>query len=106
MIVQCADQDSPLVRAAAPEHATTADLLFLRSIEYELRWQSWAKSPEGRKGIDRPEPVRFSWEHGEDVGYAADQMDDTEVIAFLGWEKAIAEENEKRRAAGLPLIPT
>lgn len=106
VLVQCAAQDSPLVRAVSPEHATSADLLFLRSIEYQLRWQSWTRTREGERGLDRPEPIRFTWEAGEDVGYAADPLTDGEAIAFLGWEDAIREENEKRAAAGLPLVPT
>ena len=103
VIVTCMDPSGPLGLAVNPQGAVDAGTELARSMEHSLRWLVWSRSSEAEFGRP-PLPWRFTWE--EDDGYAADAMTVEEVNAFLGWEARIAAENERRAAAGLPLIPT
>lgn len=104
-IIACADPEGPLGMAVNPAGAVTVDQHFLRSIEHSARWLVWSKTTDAKSGRP-PEAWRFAWEDNEDVGYRTDALTVSEVNAFLGWEEAIGVENERRAAAGLPLIPT
>ena len=109
MIVVGAPQGSPLAAALNPESAATTEALFLRQMEHSLRWLCWSKTKDAQHGRGVPEPVLFPWEApaaGEDVGYVGDSMTGEQAADWLGWGDAIAAENERRRAAGEPLIPT
>lgn len=77
----------------------------MREMEHSLRWLCWAKTEDGRRGRNVPEPIRFMWEHNEDEGYVGDAMTGQQAADWLGWNDAIAVENARRLAAGEPLIP-
>lgn len=61
-----------------------------RSVEYVERWLQWAKTEDGSKNRNAPEPERFPWEpkpvaafgvHGSGV----DSMTWDEAADWLGW---------------------
>ena len=106
VIVRCAPADSPLARVMEPSVAGQIDVQLLRSIDYSLRWLSWAKTKDGQAGRNRPEWVTFDWEkpaRGAD-GYRGDTMELEEAADWLGWSDLIEAENTRRSEAGLPLI--
>lgn len=103
--MQCAPADSPLARSLEPAVAGQLDTQLLRSIEYSLRWLSWAKTEDGKRNRNRPEWVRFPWETpAKGDGFRGDSMDLDEAADWLGWTDLVAEENRRRADSGLPLI--
>lgn len=67
--------------------AHTHDLELLRSIDLSLRWLVWAKTRDGAKGRNQPEPYRFPWEdQPERGGFRGDPMTTDEADRFLGWK--------------------
>lgn len=66
-----------------PEQIQAHSLQMLRSVEYSLQWLQWAKTEDGPRGINAPEPARFPWERSEK--YAADSMTLQEALDFAGW---------------------
>lgn len=105
VIVTCAPPDSPLARSMEPAVAGQLDTQLLRSIEYSLRWLSWAKTKDGHAGRNRPEWVRFPWESApRSDAMRGDSMGLDEAAEWLGWSDLVAEENRRRTASGLPLI--
>lgn len=70
-----------------PVSAHTYEAEFLRSVEHSLRWLVWAKTKDGSKNRNMPEPITFPWEeHQSTQMFAADVMTTDEVDEFLGWD--------------------
>lgn len=80
--------DSAVIRHLSPESLQTAELDLLREMEYHLHWLVWAKTSDGAKNRNPPEPVRFVWE--EDTSNKPDSMSWDETASFLGWEAEMA----------------
>lgn len=91
MLVRHAGPDSALVRQVLGsdrhEVAIQQHMLELsRMAEYSLRWLVWAKSKDGARGANHPEPYRFPWEPEPDRGgWHGDVMTVDEADDFLGW---------------------
>lgn len=64
-------------------HSNESELL--RSVEYSLRWLVWAKTKDGSKGRNMPEPITFPWEQAK-AAFEFDVMTTGEVDALLGWD--------------------
>ena len=85
--VACLPPESAVMRSVEPRVAHTHDLELLRSIDYSQRWLVWAKTRDGEKGRNAPEPYRFPWEpEPERGGFRGDPMTTDEADKFLGWE--------------------
>lgn len=85
-IVRQSPPDSAIARATQPLAAHSNESEFLRSIEYSMRWLVWAKTKDGSKGRNMPEPITFPWEESQSTQlFAADVMTTDEADAFLGW---------------------
>jgi hypothetical protein len=56
----------------------------LRSVDYSLRWLVWAKTEDGSRGRNCPEPVRFPWEHRPRTEWTGDLMTRVEADALMG----------------------
>ncbi len=79
--------EGAVFRALYPNHRHTHDLELLRSVDQSLRWLVWAKTEDGSKNRNRPEPYRFPWEPEpeRDGGWRGDAMTLAEADEFLGW---------------------
>lgn len=107
VVVTCAPPGSPIAAVLNPDAAVTNEAAFLRSIEHSARWLVWSKTEGAAKRTEPPPaPIRFSWENSEDAGYQTDSMTPAQVNDALGWAALVDAENERRAAAGRPLIPT
>lgn len=84
--VACLPPESAVMRSVEPRVAHTHDLELTRSIDHSLRWLVWAKTKDGEKGRNMPEPYRFPWEPEPDNGaIRGDAMTVDEAAEFLGW---------------------
>lgn len=78
------DASTALHRALNPRHEQNLELDLLRSVEYSLRWLRWAKTSDGAKNRNVPEPWLFEWEKPVNE-YGGDPMTVEEMNDFLGW---------------------
>lgn len=79
--------DSATARAVDPRNAHTPADEMLRSVEWSLRWLVWAKTKDGARGQNVPEPYLFPWEDEPDAGgFRGDAMSTDEADRFLGWK--------------------
>ena len=83
--VRCSAKGSALYRALEPHPDHTPELELLRRMEYHLGWLRWAKTDDGAKNRNHPEPFRFSWEPKPRSEYAGDVMTRDEMDRRLGW---------------------
>lgn len=81
-------RDSATWLAMEPQAAHTTEAELLRSVEYSLRLLVWAKTKDGAKNRNRPEPELFRWESKAEPMYEFDVMTVDEANAFLGWDAA------------------
>ena len=84
--VACLPPESAVMRSVEPRVAHTHDLELARSIDHSLRWLVWAKTKDGEKGRNVPEPYRFPWEPDERPAIRGDVMTTDEADEFLGWK--------------------
>ncbi len=68
-----------------PHRMAQHQLELLRLAEHSLRWLVWAKTEDGPRGRNQPEPYRFPWEPERDGGWRGDAMTLAEADEFLGW---------------------
>lgn len=78
-------RESALHRALNPAHQHTVEVEMLRAVEYRLHWLVWAKTEDGAKRRNPPEPIRFSWEPRPRNEYTGDTMTVAEWDEYLGW---------------------
>ena len=84
MIVKQAPDGSAIHRTD-PAWRHTIDLELARASEFWLRWLHWAKTADGAKNRNRPEPLRFPWEPEPENPYRGDALPMDEMAARLGW---------------------
>ena len=79
--------DSATALAVDPSNAHTHADELLRSAELSLRWLVWAKTKDGSRGRNAPEPYTFPWEDDARPGaMRGDAMTTDDADKFLGWK--------------------
>jgi hypothetical protein len=94
VIVKNTPPGSALARAlepdAQPHFLAQHQLQLARSVDHALRVLLWAKTKDGEKGRNYPEPYRFPWEPDPNPAIRGDVMTTDEADEFLGWGKLYA----------------
>lgn len=89
-VVEQAQPDSATYKALNPEWVQTVDTDLLRSMETSLRWLVWAKTADGLKGRNQPQPFLFPWEQDPtDAAITGDAMTFAEAADWLKWDQEL-----------------
>lgn len=81
-------EESACFRAMNPNWQHDHALELARSTEYAARWLVWAKTGDGQKNRNQPEPYLFPWEEKQDDAIRGDLMTIDEAAEWLGWTDA------------------
>lgn len=90
VIVRTSGPGSEIFHAMHDDLPRPYDVEFLalsmhRSSEYTQRWLQWAKTEDGSKNKNAPEPERFPWEPKPEGLYAHESMTWEEADDWFGW---------------------
>lgn len=88
-LVEFAQPDSATFKAMNPQWQQDVSTDLLRSIEVSLRWLVWAKTQDGQKGRNAPEPWLFPWEEPADEAIKGDAMTLAEAADWLKWSREL-----------------
>lgn len=81
--------ESATARAGNPYWMHTHDLEIARRVEFHLRWLVWAKTKDGEKGRNLPEPYYFPWEDDPNAPIRGEVMDVDSMADWLGWSEQL-----------------